>query len=452
MESTESKTKTKRKRVSKKTKRQWRKHSNIKDIEDFLEEQRVQERTGGLVAEKEDKDLFVVDSGLPSEEKRPKKKTKYDFRSQPLRCYENLLPNPHIPAVPKAKPRGDKRSRSANLPRVQNKLHGIFTPREAVKIAEARANRKKKRLQMRREDKMRDKLPEQYDIWSEGPKSDLPEKLKNADPFFLRYTKRTRRKVPANYYQKPTKISAVEVVDPGASYNPSFEDHQELLQKVYKDELAHLKKEKHLEQWSKGVTKWPAGKLEENYLQEMSAGLFEEEKKEEKKEEEEETDKSESKNEEDAPLPNPPATAEMRKTRKQRRIQALIRATERQRRAAKDERIRMNDVYRLKKLRNEIKKREEATARKRKKLDEKKEKLAAGTKKFGRNRFEDAPMAFKLSDELVGSLRQLQPEGSLIFDRYKNLQKRNLIEAKVKQRGAKRNLKEYVVKGHKGIK
>lgn len=56
----------------------------------------------------------------------------------------------------------------------------------------------------------------------------------------------------------------------------------------------------------------------------MSAGLFEEEKKEEKKDKE--TEKSDSKNEEDAPLPNPPATAEMRKTRKQRKIQALIRA------------------------------------------------------------------------------------------------------------------------------
>lgn len=46
----------------------------------------------------------------------------------------------------------------------------------------------------------------------------------------------------------------------------------------------------------------------------------------------------------------------------------------------------MNDVYRLKKLRNEIKNREEVTAKKRQKIDEKKEKHAAGTKKFGRNR------------------------------------------------------------------
>jgi len=37
---------TKRKRVSKKSKSSWRKHSDIKDIEGFLEDQRREERTG----------------------------------------------------------------------------------------------------------------------------------------------------------------------------------------------------------------------------------------------------------------------------------------------------------------------------------------------------------------------------------------------------------------------
>ena len=38
--------KQKRKHVSKKSKRSWRKHVNIKDIEEHLEEVRRQERTG----------------------------------------------------------------------------------------------------------------------------------------------------------------------------------------------------------------------------------------------------------------------------------------------------------------------------------------------------------------------------------------------------------------------
>lgn len=39
-------TKIKRKRVSKKSKRSWRKHIDIKEIEDYLDEVRRQERTG----------------------------------------------------------------------------------------------------------------------------------------------------------------------------------------------------------------------------------------------------------------------------------------------------------------------------------------------------------------------------------------------------------------------
>jgi len=40
------KAKQKRKRVSKKTKKTWRKHSDIKDVENFLDDVRLQERTG----------------------------------------------------------------------------------------------------------------------------------------------------------------------------------------------------------------------------------------------------------------------------------------------------------------------------------------------------------------------------------------------------------------------
>lgn len=37
---------TKKKRVSKKNKIAWRKHIDIQDVEDFLEDQRLEERIG----------------------------------------------------------------------------------------------------------------------------------------------------------------------------------------------------------------------------------------------------------------------------------------------------------------------------------------------------------------------------------------------------------------------
>ena len=36
----------KRKRVSKNKKKNWRKHTDITEVEEFLEDQRLQERTG----------------------------------------------------------------------------------------------------------------------------------------------------------------------------------------------------------------------------------------------------------------------------------------------------------------------------------------------------------------------------------------------------------------------
>lgn len=51
---------TKRKRVSKKSKKSWRKNVNIDDVEDFLDEQRWEERTGFKVSELKDEDLFEI--------------------------------------------------------------------------------------------------------------------------------------------------------------------------------------------------------------------------------------------------------------------------------------------------------------------------------------------------------------------------------------------------------
>jgi nucleolar protein 53 len=38
-----------KKRVSKKNKKSWRKHTDIKDVESFLDEQRLEERLGYVI-------------------------------------------------------------------------------------------------------------------------------------------------------------------------------------------------------------------------------------------------------------------------------------------------------------------------------------------------------------------------------------------------------------------
>jgi nucleolar protein 53 len=50
-------------------------------------------------------------------------------------------------------------------------------------------------------------------------------------------------------------------------------------------------------------------------------------------------------------------------------------------------------------------------------------------------------LEIKLSNELTGNLRSIKPEGNLLEDRYKSLQKRNVIETRVKQKIVKNRKK-----------
>merc|ERR1711936_1096741 len=65
-------------------------------------------------------------------------------------------------------------------------------------------------------------------------------------------------------------------------------------------------------------------------------------------------------------------------------------------------------------------------------------------------KYEPQEIEIKLSDELTGNLRNLKQEGSLLEDRFKSMQRRNMIEVRVKQKTVKRlKRKTFEKKGHK---
>jgi len=66
-----------------------------------------------------------------------------------------------------------------------------------------------------------------------------------------------------------------------------------------------------------------------------------------------------------------------------------------------------------------------------------------GTKKFGRYRFEEADLDLNLSDEITGNLRTMKAAGNLLHDRFKSLQKRNIIETRVRAKPTKTKMKKY---------
>merc|ERR1711972_388255 len=82
-----------------------------------------------------------------------------------------------------------------------------------------------------------------------------------------------------------------------------------------------------------------------------------------------------------------------------------------------------------------------------------KKKAAAEEKKLGPVRlsnykYEPQEIEIKLSDELTGNLRNLKPEGSLLEDRYKSLQRRNIIETRVVQKAVRQKTKKVDKRSH----
>jgi nucleolar protein 53 len=65
----------KNKGASKKNKKSWRKNTSIEDIEEFLDDQRLEERLGGAFDKRKDEDIFMVDSKSQKEAEKEGKTT-----------------------------------------------------------------------------------------------------------------------------------------------------------------------------------------------------------------------------------------------------------------------------------------------------------------------------------------------------------------------------------------
>uniref|UniRef100_A0A8U7N507 Ribosome biogenesis protein NOP53 n=1 Tax=Corvus moneduloides TaxID=1196302 RepID=A0A8U7N507_CORMO len=63
-----------------------------------------------------------------------------------------------------------------------------------------------------------------YDIWGEHNPLDAP--LAGQDPWYLQQTKKMRVQRPARLQAKPSPLPPVEVIGQGGSYNPPFQEHQ----------------------------------------------------------------------------------------------------------------------------------------------------------------------------------------------------------------------------------
>lgn len=459
-----------RKRVSKKTKRSWRKHTNTEDVERFVEAECQRERLGSF-SERPNSELFHVDAEPLACPKKLRREILRSGKKVP-RCFDAL----------------ENRSSVQDPIRVRNR---VKTPEERRREKAARrcpANntdgrpREKERRRRRRTTSRNDEEPSsaatpkehrgeeecvKLDVWSSDVSPLASSKSLGgsctAEWISAEATMHTlktiggitRRRIPASVRRKPSSgIEAVKAPHPGESYNPSYQDHQQLLRTIADRETELIKKEQHLERvTTKMFKKIPAEEKERILLEEMSQGLEKTagdagaEAVADDEEEEQETGEGEVA----AVAVKKPSVKNRKKTLVQRRKQREQRQLMHQLRTAKLERKKVSDIYNLRKIQANLSSVEKKQAQIRERRALKKKLLReTGPKTLSKTKFEPAEPEFKLAEELTGALRSHEPAGSLLRDRFKSLQERGIVapsQRKLKLERAK--VKRFLKPEHK---
>ncbi|XP_035768111.1 ribosome biogenesis protein NOP53 [Neolamprologus brichardi] len=431
---------SRRKRVNKNKKKNWNKYSDVQDVEEFLEDVRHQERTtGGLLSEKSDDSLFFLDVGQPKKvEEKDQKILERHHAKEIQEQMTNVLAyqKPNAKKLRRTAERAEKLAAKGVVPRSKKRLLNRTVVDRTSKKTETEANNNPER--------------DFYDIW--GQESEFcvfiyvhPMMIPSLrSQYFLLGNVKTNMELkclsitadrPEKLNEKPSVLPAVEVIAPGGSYNPDFFSHQDLLREAHEVELKKKKVEDKLERQLAYNKEDRA--TEETILREQVEGLVEE------SEEEEEKDAPKEDGEEVAV--GAIAVAD-KKTERQRKREKAEKIKEQQRLTERRQTEQQQQLFQLRSIKTSIKQQEETTQIRQKRRKAKEEAQKAQPRRLGKLKFQPQDMEVQLSDELAGSLRQLKPEGSVLMDRFKSLQKRNLIEPRERAKFKRRLKVKYVEK------
>lgn len=359
-------------RGSKSRKKGW-KNVDITDVEQHLEDVRRDERTGGPASKVQDQNLFFVEKVISEKEAASSKK-----RSR----------------VKKAD--SDDDDEEVYVSKKQLYMESLYKEKED----ELKKNEEKKSHPV-------------INVWGQ-------EQLTVQDSYLESTVKKPIIKPITVNQGKLLGIKAVKTPHPGTSYNPDYDSHQSLLAVANEEEEGKLKGLIKLNNKVKMVSVAELKKQGDVWMQEMSEGLNKKEKE------------SESESEEDVEgIVLPPKKKKEKKTKQQRRKQKMIKIQDGERIEAKRDKLRKHEIFRLRSMRKEIRKAEEAHALK---MEEKKKQMEVKdlthTKRLGKCKFREDGVNYKISEELTGTLREMKPEGNLIKDGFRSMQRRNIIEVR----------------------
>ncbi|KAF7728313.1 hypothetical protein EC973_006254 [Apophysomyces ossiformis] len=410
---------------SRKGKKAWRKNVDIKPIEEGLDASRREERVHGKAGPLKDTQLFAIDTVGDVKVRRQLAKDK------PLKIDQILAERSAVPAT-------------------RNKVNAgrsINDKQAELKKIEKMAKRKLTNAPVPGAKKKKDQV---YDMWAEESEE------KSND--FLDHIKPRKVKAPVTLARKPEAAvhqPAVVVPAAGASYNPTMEQHQELLRVAHEIEVQKIEEKKKLDEQLKYRKE----------LDDLESELQQEEK--DAEEEEAAATAAAADNDEEETKEQ----IEERKTRVQRnkerrlRREHILNQKKEQEKSIRKQVDKLNGIEEeLSKRQAELEKMEER--RREKEENEKKE----GLKRIGKHFVQEMPIEVQLQDELSESLRQLkvyepveiallisslfssQPEGNVFKDRFVSLQKRNIIEPRVPVTAHRRyKLKEYEKRSYKNF-
>jgi nucleolar protein 53 len=247
----------KKHKVSKKTKKSWRKHVNIQDVNNFLDNVRLEERLGTSFSLRKNEELFAIDKKRNTNNvNKYNNLTKHQYRSlmnntEP-NCFAILKSSTAVtdPILKRNHIKTKEEKKSSILKQIESKkkLKDQLKLKDRAAIQNISSQKNKinncKSVEFN------------IDIWGTKPiELELQNEWLTNDTkkHILANTGRKQKRVPKSFYKKPSVLPTIIKPHPGTSYNPSYIDHEELLTKLTIDEIKLIKKEEHLTRVTKNM-------------------------------------------------------------------------------------------------------------------------------------------------------------------------------------------------------
>lgn len=432
----------KAKGLSKKGKRGWRKNVDITQVEEYLDDKRLEERLGGSFADRPDDQLFTIDKDITEAQPEVNENNKWRKKrvEKPLKCFQHLEIQGGVgdPKKGRNRRKTPQEKRNPTVIAKEKALAAQGIVKAKVKLQkEHRQLEKLKKLSTQVERQTRRRTNFDFDLWGATQDADAEMKKVQNDDWLqhetinhtLKNTRQNARKVPQDLLDKTSDLKAVEEPHAGLSYNPSLQDHQELLWNAavieMRKEKAQRKIEYHTTRMIPTADKAPT---KESIFKEMAEGIkdLDPDLDQDADEDVESSGEEETENKSFKP-----------KTKKQKNREKRELYESNVKKAELEAKKKNQDIFKVKSMKKQIKVAEDIKAIKGKIKEAKKVAKRSLPAILGEAKFEEQEIPLKLSDELTGNLRSLKPEGNLLEDRFKSLQKRNVFEPRTKKKAPK---------------